>query len=58
MRGMPEQRVQKARRRLHRIGEKKMFDLLLALLIVAVVGTPIVIAFEEAKKEMDEDDEA
>lgn len=35
-----------------------MFDLLLALLIVAVVGTPIVIAFEEAKKEMDEDDEA
>lgn len=30
-----------------------MFDLLL----VAVAGTPIVIAFEEAKKEMDEDGE-
>ena len=34
-----------------------MFDLLLALLLVALIGTPIVIAFEEAKKEMDEDDE-
>ena len=34
-----------------------MFDLLLALLLVAAVGLPIVVAFEEAKKEMDEDDE-
>ena len=32
-----------------------MFDLMLALLLIVLVGTPIVLAYEEAKEETDDD---